>query len=88
MPILNTKMWLEEVEAIGIMRHQILYSYYEKEMPSKHLLHRKSAISRGSKINILVNELLRVMRNTWVPQQERDKLEQHFINKMQFSRYD
>ena len=59
MPILDTKMWLEEVEVRGVMKHQILYSYYEKEMSSKYVLHKESAISRGSKINILVNELLR-----------------------------
>ena len=90
MPILDTKMWLEEVEVRGVMKHQILYSYYEKEMSSKYVLHKESAISRGSKINILVNELLRVMRNTSlrVEQQERDKHVQHFVNKMQLSGYD
>ena len=90
MPILDTKMWIDEVEVGGAMKHQILYTYYEKEMSSKHVLHKESAISRGSKINILVNELLRVMRNTSlrVEQKERDKHVQHFINKMQFSGYD
>ena len=89
MPILDTKMWLEELEIGGEKKHQILYSYYEKAMSSKHVLHKESAISRGSKVNILVNELLRVMRNTSlrVQQQERDKHIQHFINKMQFSGY-
>ena len=67
-----------------------LYSYYEKEMSSKFVLHKESAISRGSKINILVNELLKVMRNTSlrVQQQEKDKHVQHFLNKMQLSGYD
>ena len=90
MPILDTKMWLEEVEVNNAMKHQILYSYFEKEMSSKFVLHRESAISRGSKINILVNELLRVMRNTSlrVQQQEKDKHVQHFLNKMQLSGYD
>ena len=90
MPILDTKMWLDEVEVRGMMRHQMLYTYYEKEMSNKYVLHKESAISRGSKINILVNELLRVMRNTSlrVQQQERNKHVQHFINKMQFSGYD
>ena len=89
MPILDTKMWIGEVEVRGKMRHQILYTYYEKAMSSKHVLHKESAISRGSKINILVNELLRVMRNTSlrVQQEEKDKHVQHFINKMQFSGY-
>ena len=87
MPILDTKQWLDEVEVRGVMKHQILYSYYEKEMSSKYVLHKESAISRGSKINILVNELLRVMRNTSLrlDQKERDKHVHHFVNKMQFS---
>ena len=63
-PILDTKMWLEEVEVRGVMKHQILYSYYEKAMSSIPVLHKESAISRGSKINILVNELLRVRKST------------------------
>ena len=45
MPILDTKMWLEEVEARGVMKHQILNSYYEKEISSKYVLHKESAIS-------------------------------------------
>ncbi len=90
MPILDTKMWLGEVEVRGAMRHQILYTYYEKEMSNKYVLHKESAISRGSKINILVNELLRIMRNTSLrlQQEEIDKHVQYFINKMQFSGYD
>ena len=31
LPILDTKMWLDVVEIAGILRHQILYVYYEKE---------------------------------------------------------
>ena len=89
MPILDTKMWLEEVDVRGTLKHQILYTYYEKEMSSKYVLHKKSAISRGSKTNILVNELLRIMRNTSlrVQQEEKDKHIQRFINKMQLSGY-
>ena len=89
-PILDTEMWIEEVEINGIKKHQILYSYYEKEMSSKYLIHNNSAISRGSKMNILVNELLRVMKNTSLRVNEDQKNEniQHFINKMQFSGYD
>ena len=82
-------MWIEEVEISGSKRHQVLYSYYEKEMSSKYVIHQSTAISRSSKMNILVNELLRVMRNTClrVNQEEKDKHVQHFINKMQLSGY-
>ena len=89
LPILDTEMWIEEVEVNGRRRHQILYSYYEKEMACKYLIHNDSAISRGSKMNILVNELLRLMKNTSlrVDAEERKKNVQHFINRMQFSGY-
>ena len=89
LPILDSEMWIEEVEVAGTMKHQILYSYYEKEMSSKYLIHKNTAISRSSKMNILVNELLRIMKNTSlrVKQDERDKHVQHFMHKMQLSEY-
>ena len=33
-------------------------------MSSKYLIHKKSALSNQSKINILINDLVRVMKNT------------------------
>ena len=90
LPILDTGMWIQEVEINGVKKYQILYSYYEKEMASKYLIHSNSALPRKSKMNILVNELLRVMRNTSLRVDESQKIKnvQHFINKMQFSGYD
>ena len=89
LPILDTEMWIDEVDINGTRKHQILYSYYEKEMSSKYLIHNNSAISRNSKISILINELLRVMRNTslMIHQEEKNRNIQHFINKMQLSGY-
>ena len=43
LPILDTEMWIEKIEVNGVMKHQILYSYYEKEMSSKYLIHKTSA---------------------------------------------
>ena len=82
-------MWLEVVEITGILKHEILYIYYEKVMSSKYMIHKNTAIPRSSKLNILVNELLQVMRNTSlrVKQEERDKHVQHFMSKMQLSHY-
>ena len=83
-------MWIDEIEVNGTIKHQILYSYYEKEVSSKYLIHKHSAISYKSKINILINDLTRVMKNTSVRVNEAEKERhiQHFINKMQFSGYD
>ena len=89
LPILDTEMWIEEVVINDTIKHQVLYSYYEKEMCSKYLIHKNSALSNKSKINIVTNDLVRVMKNTsfHVKSEERlDKI-QYFINKMQFSGY-
>ena len=64
LPILNTEMRIAEVDVNGTMKHQILYSYYEKEMSSKYLVHKYSAMSDQSKTNVLVNDLIRMMKNT------------------------
>ena len=90
LPILDTEMWIEEIGVNGTMRHQILYSYYEKDMSSKYLIHKNSALSNQSKINILVNDLVRVMKNTSlrVNGEEKRTNIQHYMNKMQFSGYE
>ena len=79
----STQMWIAEVEVNGTMKHQILYSYYEKEMSSKYLVHKYSAMSDQSKTNILVNDLTRVMKNTPLrvngEQKQKQWNIQHFI---------
>ena len=89
LPILDTEMWIEKVCVNGELKHQILYSYYEKEMSSKYLVHKNSALSNQSKMNILVNDLVRVMKNTslQVNDEERQRNIQYYINKIQFSGY-
>ena len=49
-----------------------------------------SALSNQSKINILVNDLVRVMKNISlrVDDDEKGRNIQHFMNKMQFSGYE
>ena len=83
-------MWIEEVDVSGTKKHQIIYSYYQKEMSSKYLIHKKSALSNQSKINILINDLVRVMKNIAlkVGDDERQSNIQHFMNKIQFSGYE
>ena len=89
LPILDTEMWIEEIDVNGTLKHQILYSYYEKEMSSKYLIHKKSALSNQSKINILTNDLVKVKKNTslQVKDEERQRNIQLYMNKMQFSGY-
>ena len=60
-----------------------------KEISSKHVINKKSALSTNTKINILVTDLLRIMRNISPDCQksERTKHIQLFLNRMQFSGY-
>ena len=68
LPILDTEMWMEEIEIDGQVKTQIMYSFYEKGMSNKCVIHRESAISYSSKINILTNDLVRIMKNISVRQ--------------------
>ena len=62
-PILDTEHWIEDVEMEGERKPQILYSHYAKPMSNKYLVHRESAIPTRSKMNILIADLVRIMRN-------------------------
>ena len=59
-------------------------------MSSKYLIHKNSALSNQSKINILVNDLVRVRKYTTlrVDDDEKQRNIQPFMNKMQFSGYE
>ena len=91
MPVLDTEHWMEEVErSDGEKRIQVIHSHFSKPMASTHVIHKNSAISERSKHNILVADLVRVMRNvsTMCTTEERNRKIQFFINKMQNSGYD
>ena len=66
-----------------------MHSHYTKEMASKYVIHRDSAIPMKSKKNILVADLVRVMRNIsqrCKDEERRSKVED-FIRRMQYSGY-
>lgn len=60
-----------------------------KTVSSRYVIHKNSAISYSSKINILTNELLRVMRNIspYVSEEEKQMHIQYFMYRLQFSGY-
>ena len=89
MDFLDTEQWIENVEIQGEMKPQIMYSYYSKSMASKFVIHNDSAISARSKTNILIADLLRIMKTISrnCPDEERKKKIQEFIKRMQFSGY-
>ena len=90
MPVLDTEHWLEKVEKEnGEKKVQVLHSQYTKPMANTQVIHKNSAISEKSKHNILVADLVRIMRNisSMCKKDERKKKVQFFINKMQNSGY-
>ena len=60
-----------------------------KEVSSRHLLNYRSAHPESMKINVLVNEALRIMRNCskYLRREEVTKHLQYFVNRMQYSGY-
>ena len=89
MPVLDLELWIEMVEINGSMKHQNMFSHYMKPMANKYLINNRSALSATTKNNVLVADLVRIMRNVSLQCQEseRQKHIQHFIKRMQFSAY-
>ena len=62
-PILDLKCWTEEIEQNGHKKYMILHEHYIKDVSSKAVIHRESALSLSSKRTILTQECLRIMMN-------------------------
>ena len=90
LPVLDLEQWIEEIDVNDIKKPQILHSHYMKPMSNKGVIHRNSALTMRTKMNILVADLVRVMRNVspLCKESERTVHVQHFINRMQYSGYD
>ncbi len=89
LPMLDMELWIEKVEIDGEMKYQLLYSHYMKAVSSRFVIHNNSAISSCTKINILVNDLIRVMKNIspHVKKEERNRHIQYYMYRLQFSGY-
>ena len=89
LPVLDMEFWIAQVEVNGELNHQILYSHYMKPVSSRYVIHKDSAISYNTKLNILTNKLTRVMRNIspHVTAEEKQQHIQYFMHRLQFSGY-
>ena len=63
LPCLDTEQWIENITTGDITKPQILHSHYTKPMSSQYVTHKNSAMAYTTKINILANDLVRIMRN-------------------------
>ena len=86
MPVLDLKVWFEKTDKDKV---KLMHTYYMKPMANKGLIHRDSALSMRTKIQILIADLVRIMRNIspLITQLERKKHIQHFIDRLQYSGY-
>ena len=88
-PILDLCAWIGTVTTSDKHTTQILHSYYRKEISSTQLIHRNSALEMKNKINILVADMTRIMRNDSQMLDEKEKQShiQFYLDRMQSSGY-
>ena len=81
LPVLDTKQWIEN--------GKLMHTYYSKPMSSKHVVMATSALLERMRTNILIADLLRIMRcvSPHCEPAERTKHVQHYMHRMQFSGY-
>ena len=86
LPVLDEKIWIGESERNGT---KVLYEFYMKDVSSRQLINYRSAHPESMKINVLVNEALRIMRNCskHLNNEIVTNHLQYFVKRMQFSDY-
>ena len=86
LPMLDIKLWKGE-STNGELK--ILYEHYMKDVSSRHVINYLSAHPEEMKMNVLVNEALRILRNCseHLPDEVKTKHLQYLVNRMQFSGY-
>ena len=89
LPILNTEQWMQEVKIGAEVKTKIIHSHYSKPMSNKFVVHHDSALPTKSKINILIADLMTVMKNISIlctPEERTQKI-QRYMNRLQYSGY-
>ena len=79
----------DEVEIDGTKKRQILHSHFAKPISNKYVILRNSALPIRNKLNILVSDLVRIMKNVSIrcnPEERKTKV-QTFVDRMQYKKY-
>ena len=86
LPMLDIKIWKGESTNT---EQKILYEHYMKDVSSRHVINYHSAHPEDMKVNVLVNEALRILRNCseHLPEEVKTNHLQYLVNRMQFSGY-
>ena len=87
LPELDVEVWVGAA-ADGSMR--ILHSHYMKDVTSRLVMEKRSAHGEGTKRNVMVNELCRIMKNCSVYLEWREVAEKvsYFVRRMAYCGYD
>ena len=89
LPVLDIAQWIGNIDVNGENQKKILHSHLMKEIPNRLVIRKDSALYMRSQLNILVADLVRVMRNvsTNSPTEKRDKHVQCYVWRMQYTGY-
>ena len=87
LPLLDIKVWIGK-NAEG--KTKILHEHYMKDVASRSVIWERSAHSEKTKFNVMVNEVMRIMKNCSVDLDWQVIAEHvtHLMRRMQFSGYD
>ena len=87
LPMLDLKLWIGKDSK---NKWKLMHTHYIKDVSSRYLIHARSSHPYTMKLNVLVNESLRILRNTSLHLEwnESRKHLQYFVYRMQFSGYD
>ena len=61
LPMLDLKLWIGKDSK---NKWKLMHTHYIKDVSSRYLIHAKSSHQYTMKLNVLVNEGLRILRNT------------------------
>ena len=86
MPILVLKVWIQECKD---KERRIVYCYYMKDVATRGVINSNSAHGEKMKMNVMVNEMRRIIRNCSVNLEWEEKAEHltYFMRRLQFSGY-
>jgi hypothetical protein len=89
LPILDLKVWIEEVETENGKELKIVHKHYTKPMANKYVIRSDAAMSMKNKRTILTQMCLRVLLNNseYLRMEEKKETVEFFMRRMQASGY-
>ena len=86
LPILDLKIWIGEIEE---EKFKIITSHYIKDVSTRSVINEKSSHPLSMKKNVMINEILRILRNCnkYLEWEETAEHLSYFMKRLQFSGY-